>query len=309
MKKSVLSALVAGALLIGTPTAADAARPSRSPDAFTITDQTPVGIDISYPACGAALPKNASFVVVGVNGGLATNTNPCLKDQFAWAAGVTGRDVGVPKRQLYINTANPAAHVARPSKKYPVVGWPDGTEDVGGPGALNGGYGDCDVAVDSTSRACTWLYGYLRAKDSVDHFQATTGESATGYRWWLDVETSNSWLEPKEDRDAYAKNVAAIEGFAAGIKSYGESTYVGVYSNPGSWIPITNTGAAISATSPLRQLDTWRTSSSFYSYDAAKTTCTDYGSYTGLKPGGLVMVQFVASGLDHNVSCVDPQAK
>lgn len=36
------------------------------------------GNDISYPQCGAAFPSSPAFGIVGVNGGLANDLNPCL---------------------------------------------------------------------------------------------------------------------------------------------------------------------------------------------------------------------------------------
>ena len=43
------------------------------------------GNDVSWPQCGKALPKGQTFGIVGVNNGLANNTNPCLKTQLTWA--------------------------------------------------------------------------------------------------------------------------------------------------------------------------------------------------------------------------------
>ena len=40
------------------------------------------GNDVSWPQCGKALPKGQTFGIVGVNNGLANNTNPCLKTQL-----------------------------------------------------------------------------------------------------------------------------------------------------------------------------------------------------------------------------------
>ena len=51
----------------------------------------PVGYDVSWPQCAQTLPTVLAFAVVGVNGGLATTTNPCLSSQLAWAAGAVGQ--------------------------------------------------------------------------------------------------------------------------------------------------------------------------------------------------------------------------
>src|SRR5688572_3870318 len=68
--------------------------------------KTPLGIDISWPQCGKSVPTDQAFGIVGVNGGLATTTNPCLKDQLIWASKSVGGTVQ-EKVQLYVNTANP----------------------------------------------------------------------------------------------------------------------------------------------------------------------------------------------------------
>ena len=38
----------------------------------------PAGYDVSYPQCSGSYPTNLLFGVVGVNGGLAHDANPCL---------------------------------------------------------------------------------------------------------------------------------------------------------------------------------------------------------------------------------------
>ncbi len=83
-----------------TPSASAARPAAGSPT------RTPLGIDVSWPQCGKRLPTGQAFGIVGVNGGLATTTNPCLKDQLLWAkqsVGGTAQDAV----QVYVNTANP----------------------------------------------------------------------------------------------------------------------------------------------------------------------------------------------------------
>jgi hypothetical protein len=65
-----------------------------------------VGADVSYPQCGGPLPTEHAFSIVGVNGGRATTTNPCLATQLAWAAEASGGTVH-DDIQLYVNTGNP----------------------------------------------------------------------------------------------------------------------------------------------------------------------------------------------------------
>lgn len=46
----------------------------------TSTTASSTGLDISWPQCSVKVPTSQAFGIVGVNGGLATTTNPCLKD-------------------------------------------------------------------------------------------------------------------------------------------------------------------------------------------------------------------------------------
>jgi hypothetical protein len=52
---------------------------------------TPGGDDVSYPQCSVSLPAPHTFGIVGVNEGLANNTNPCLAGEVTWARNSPGR--------------------------------------------------------------------------------------------------------------------------------------------------------------------------------------------------------------------------
>ncbi|MCU1569384.1 MAG: hypothetical protein JWR33_125, partial [Naasia sp.] len=83
------AALVATGLTCASPVAAVAARPIAADQSSST-----LGIDVSWPQCGTKLPQGQAFAVVGVTGGLANDTNPCLSSQLAWAeksSGVTGQ--------------------------------------------------------------------------------------------------------------------------------------------------------------------------------------------------------------------------
>ena len=76
---------VPGLVLAGTAGRAAAAPPAGhgghgGPGGGTGTGtSTPsAGNDVSYPQCGSTLPGAPAFGIVGVNGGLANDLNPCL---------------------------------------------------------------------------------------------------------------------------------------------------------------------------------------------------------------------------------------
>lgn len=221
---------------------------------------TPLGIDVSWPQCGKVLPKTQAFAIVGVNGGLANDTNICLKDQLIWGKSSIG---GTPQDslQLYVNTANPGG--------LNTASWPKNNIDPAGTSAPNP-YNVCD---GSDSLACAWQYGWNRALEDVrDRFQpaaslAGVPTTPSSYIWWLDVETENTWKLSGTTFDRQS-NVADIEGMAAYFKSvYGR---VGLYSTGSQWNQIT--GGAITAGSNLNGLNNWRPGGA--SLSTAKQACT-----------------------------------
>ena len=133
---------------------------------------------MSWPQCATVLPGNAAFAVVGVNGGLANNTNPCLGDQLAWATGSSGV-TSQPVVALYVNTANPAASVAS--------WWPISDVYPAGSPAISNPYGPC---TGGDTAACSYIYGYAKA---YDNGTSRGVPNPASFFWWLDVETENSW--------------------------------------------------------------------------------------------------------------------
>lgn len=244
-----------------------------------------VGYDISYPQCGKRLPTDQYFGIVGVNGGTAASTNPCLATQLAWAKSAKSGS-NQPKVQLYVNTANPAQDGA-----YTWANWPTASTD-------NNPYGDC-VGTRTNDLACSWQYGWNRSVETEAYFVAKAKEaglssfSAGNYTWWLDVETMNSWQSGSAD--ALTRNVAAIEGFAAYYQSKGAK--VGLYSTEYQWGVIT--GNSFKEGSNLIGLANWRPSGA--SLNNAKANC----SAVPLTPGGFIsLTQYVIKGLDYNHSCI-----
>ena len=262
-----VAALAAVALACGVPSAA-------------ARDAPEVGYDVSHPQCGDVLPRDPAFVVVGVNGGLATRPNPCLAEQLAWAAEeATGEVPAQPEVQLYVNTANPG------QVRDLVTTWPTGGLTP---------YGRCD---GDNSRACSWQYGWERAAVTVTDFFVPAAVDAGldpdpgRYRWWLDVETTNTWQTGSAP--ARARNRAALEGMTTRLTVVGAE--VGLYSTGHQWRRI---AGPVPEDSPLHELDSWLAGSTSLA-DARKSCDRD-----PLVDGGrVVLTQYVEDGLDHDHSC------
>lgn len=278
MKKILLSSfLVIASLLVITPTAL-AAKPSSGSGSTT---STPLGIDISYPQCGKSIPKTQAFGVVGVNGGLATTTNSCLKDQLIWASKSVG-GTSQNKVQLYVNTANPGG--------LGTSSWPNSS-------TAENPYGPC---TGSDSIACAWQYGWNRASEDVTNRFVPTANRAgidstpSTYIWWLDVETLNTWKSPTSSFNTQS-NAADLEGMAALFQSVGGR--VGLYSTAYQWGQIV--GNSVSSTSNLNGLNNWRPGGANLS--TAKQACTATPLTVN---GSVVLTQFVSKNLDYDYSCV-----
>ncbi|CAN5273953.1 hypothetical protein BH23CHL9_BH23CHL9_14870 [soil metagenome] len=270
------------------PTPTSAPQPSRIPQPSPVPSPVPsprpvrepaptpaMGYDISYPQCGSEYPDNASFAVVGVNGGRVYSPNRCLGDgddasQLAWA----GRDA-----DLYLNTGNPGPRLSR----Y----WPNGQSE---PREC-----DTDDSPGADTIDCAFVYGWNAAEDSyrtaLDAFISLDwadddAETVPGERtWWLDVEPANSW------RFDSRLNVAALEGAVAYLESM-EVDDIGFYSTPRQWGRITG-GTDVFADYPA-----WHAGAR--DRDDAEDRCADEDAFTG---GELHMVQWTERGFDANHRC------
>ena len=161
------------------------------------------GSDVSYPQCGGALPAGSAFGVVGVTDGRPYGDNPCLGDEYAWAA-------SAPKSAaFYMNTANPGAASTR-------VDWYSQAAPQ-----------PCSPANES---GCAYDYGYNAAAEAFTNTETVTG-AAYGSVWWLDVETSNSWSAD------VSLNLTDLQGSIDYLQAQGVS--VGVYSAAAQWAQIT----------------------------------------------------------------------
>jgi len=257
MQRAATAVLAMPALLI--PSAAGVAQAAPS-------DVAALGVDVSYPQCGAPLPTGQAFAIVGVNGGRATTTNPCLDSQLAWAEKSTGGTVH-DKVQLYVNTGNPGGAGA----------WPQSGTNR---------YGTCD---GSNSRSCAYQYGWNRALDDATIRGISHPEQ---YMWWLDVEISNTW---DYTEGGGTRNAAVLEGmteYFTSIKSRG----VGLYSTRYQWNQIVGNG--VDSTSSLNGLPNWRPTGS--TPEGARANC----DLEPLTPGGIIEMTQYTTDFDYNHSCI-----
>jgi hypothetical protein len=276
-----LSTLVIGSLFIvlAVSPVASAARSASS-------GSTKVhGIDVSYPQCGRSLPTDQAFGIVGVNGGNAATTNPCLASQLRWASRSSGVVTNQPKLQVYVNTGNPGQVQDQMSTKWPTANTAPATNPYG-------------LCAGENNQACSWQYAWDRGVFTVDYFKSqapAAGISADPalYKWWLDVETMNSWQTGSAE--AYKNNAAAIEGWAAYFQHLGAKT--GLYSTAVQWGEIV--GSAVSASSNLNGLDNWRPGGANLS--TAKQACSAAPLTSG---GKVILTQYISKNLDYNHACI-----
>jgi hypothetical protein len=174
------------------------------------------GYDASYPQCSGSYPSKPLFGIVGVNGGLANNANPCVSGELHWARDTPGQKrPNQPPLSLYIDTANPG-------RENHVADWPSG-----GTTPL---YAACNGKL---TNACSYLYGEQRAAHSYRLVTALDPVGAKTAPWWLDVELAASWA------GTYQLNIAALQGFIAGLHDAGATGRIGIYSTSAQWKDIT----------------------------------------------------------------------
>jgi hypothetical protein len=260
------------------------------------------GNDVSYPQCSGttsqtgALPSGQTFGVVGVNNGLANNTNPCFAAELSWARGSAG-GTGQPAVALSVNTANPGPASAS---------WPTSNTDPSGAAVANP-YGACSLDPSTgrgyDSAACAYVYGYSRAHDDVTG--RIGGQRPADFRWWLDVETTSTWAGVDEGSaprtptpSATTANLADLEGMAAYLRTVGAP--VGVYSSGYQWAIITG---SVPTTSPLQGAPSWL--AGYPSVVAARAGCTSGQPLVG---GVVALTQYEdttspSGRFDYDVSC------
>jgi hypothetical protein len=260
-------------LALATMGASVPVRASGSDAPATSLPPTGAGVDISFPQCSpdshVDLPAGIPFAVIGVNGGVASNSNKCLQSEYNSAlllAGTTDQ----PHASLYVNTGNPA---------LAATWWPAGDKTQSG-GAVQNPDGTCTHAAGP---ACAYVYGYSMAQ--ADYRRAQSKLTRVPSMWWLDVETTNTW-----QRDL-AANAASLTGMVDYFQSKGLT--VGIYSTSFQWKKI---AGVTSAKSHLAGLLSWLAGGS---YVGAPADCEK----KPLTPNGrVVMVQYVTH-FDNDYSC------
>jgi hypothetical protein len=237
-----------------------------------------VGYDISYPQCGRTYPSGQAFGIVGVNGGLANDANGCMGSEIAWAKASPG--ITFPSQapaSLYINTADPGPAPG-------VTDWPNSGSDQ---------YGSCH---GGWSKACAYLYGEQRAAYSYNLVGSRYPNLASEAPWWLDIETSNTWAT-SSTRGYGGRNVAAIEGFIAGLTSQGAAAPVGIYSTGTQWKAITGLTSQTTRSAFGYSPPAW--SAGAQTLQQAQSICAST-AFTGARPK---LAQYSSSGYDADLRC------
>ena len=237
-----------------------------------------IGYDASYPQCSGSYPSKPLFGVVGVNGGVADNANRCLSGELHWARDAPGQKrPRQPPLSLYVDTGNPGGHH--------VADWPTG--------GTAPAYGSCNGKL---TNACSYLYGEQRADHSYRLVAARDPAAATTAPWWLDVELEASWA------GTYQLNIAALQGFLAGLRGAGATGPVGIYSTLAQWKDITGLTAQTTPIAFHARLPDW-VAGTEATLTQARQSCTS-GGFTGVLP---TLAQYRRGRLDADLRCTPPR--
>jgi hypothetical protein len=222
---------------------------------------TASGVDVS--SCGSGVPSSASFAVIRATNGLPYNSSDptCFGTEVSQAQNLAAAP------QFYMNLADPG----RASKGH----WNDG------------GPKSCHVA-HNYETGCAFDYGYLAAEQAVGF--ARSHGMAAGSRWWVDVETDNSWGSRSGAPAHLAANVADIQGALRYFATHGFPA--GIYTETSWWSAIT--GSSTSFT----KVPVWGGGAG--SAKNARANCKSK-SVTG---GPALLAQwFTSTHADNDVSC------
>jgi hypothetical protein len=219
------------------------------------------GVDVS--SCAATLSSSVAFAVIRATNGLPYNSSDpqCFGTEMTQAQNLAAAP------QFYMNLADPG----RASKGH----WNDG-----GPKA-------CHVA-HNYEASCAYDYGYRAAEQAVGF--ARGHGMAAGSRWWVDVETDNTWGATTGAPAHIAANIADIQGALRYFASHGFPA--GIYTETAWWTAITDSSTAFS------HVPVWGGGAG--SAKNARANCKSV-SITG---GPALLAQwFTDSHADNDVSC------
>ncbi len=237
----------------------------------------PTGYDVSYPQCSGPYPSSVLFGVVGVNGGLAHDANPCLAEELRWAQDAPGQErPKQPRLSLYIDTGNPGAQVSE---------WPKSGHSPA--------YGACNGLL---TNACSYIYGVQRAAYSYRLVSAQNRTAAATAPWWLDVELALSWA------GTYQLNIAALEGYVDGLRNAGVTGPIGIYSTGAQWKEITGLTAQTTPAAFSGQLRDWVAETQATLAQAQQNCRT--GGFTGVAP---TLAQYQIGRFDADLRCTEPR--
>ncbi|MDA8033423.1 MAG: hypothetical protein M0T71_04510 [Actinomycetota bacterium] len=267
----------------------------------------PTGNDVSYPQCGSSLPSASAFGIVGVDGGLANDLNPCLgpsasypsyaQSELYWAVASTDGSTSQPKASLYVNTADPG----NVDNGTVVADWPtSGSTPYGSCATTTVALTTTTSVVGANSDACAWQYGYNMAAQDASWLAAAAGAidgqsppvavpaTAASYPWWLDVETANTWQTDT------TMNAADLQGTLAGLQAAGATT-IGAYSTSSQWDTIT--GGTATSLGSLDGIPVWLPGAR--SLSGAVSNCAQ-ASFTG---GTVTVTQWFSHPVDGDYAC------
>jgi hypothetical protein len=303
-----VQATIVVALMFATAAPALAATPSHGRGGGSSSTST--GNDLSYPQCGSGFPSSPAFGIVGVNGGLANDLNPCLgpsssytQSELYWAVASPTGATKQPKASLYVNTADPG----NVYNGTPIADWPTSSSSADP-------YGPCTTTNVTTSTgtfplgenspACAWQYGYnmaiqdaaglSSAASAIDKQETAVSVPvpAGSYPWWLDVETANTW---QSGTSGQKMNVADLQGMIAALQGAGVAT-VGAYSTSSQWSQITGGTTSALGSGSLYGIPDWIPGAKTLS--GAKSNCGQ-ASFTG----GTVAITQWSGHPDNDYAC------
>jgi len=198
-----------------------------------------------------------SFGIIATTAGRPYYSSPCLASEYAWASGLAYRP------QYYVNLADPG-------HRSPHWG-------QGGPRACDRG--------PKYDAGCAYDYGYEAAAAAWAYVSAV-GAPGTG-RWWLDVETDNTW---GYTQNGIAANRAIIRG-ALNYLRHHRHVGAGVYTETSWWWIITG------GTTRFSHTPVWGGGAG--TKRNARANCRTH-SITG---GPALIAQWIRQGIDHDIAC------